>query len=202
MSKVMLLAGLAKHIPYDPSYAYVGIDHGAVCAMEQGIPLCCAIGDFDSVTKQERARMEAYTTIETLPAHKDETDTEIAILYAMEHKYEEIILFGGIGGRLDHTLANLNLIIHRNLPITLMDEHHECKVLTQGRYVVEKRFRYLSFIALEPSCISEENVLYPLDKRSITPADIYPISNEILTKDAIITIHSGRVLMIQCEDAN
>lgn len=196
----MLIAGLANSIPYDPSYTYVGIDHGAVCAIEQGIPLRCAIGDFDSVTKEERARIEAYTTIEKLPAHKNETDTEVAVLYALEHAYEDIILFGGIGGRLDHTLANLNLIIHRELPITLMDEHHECRVLKPGSYTIKKRFRYLSFIALEPSCISEKNVLYPLDKRNITPADIYPISNEIRNEEAMITIHSGKVLMIQCED--
>lgn len=196
----MLLAGLAKNVPYDPSYDYVGIDYGAICAIKENIPLVCAIGDFDSVTPAQRLSIEEYTSIEQLPEHKDETDTEIAVFYALEHHYEEIILYGGLGGRMDHTLANLHLLIHRNLPIILMDEHHYIRVLHEGEYTIQKRFRYLSFIALEKSCISEQNVMYPLDHRFLTPADIYPISNEILGEAASIIIHSGRVLMIQCKD--
>lgn len=202
MSQIMLIAGLAKQIPIMENCDYVGIDRGALIAMNQGIPLRCAIGDFDSITKNEKKAIETYTEIAQLPAHKDETDTEIAIFYALEHKYDRIYLYGGLGGRMDHCLANLALIIHRDLPIVLMNEHHYICKLKIGTYQIPKRFRYLSFLALEDSCISEEGVAYPLHHQPLTPSDIFPISNEIQNDCAQITIHKGSVLMIQCKDAS
>lgn len=197
----MLVAGMAKQVPSFADYDYVGIDHGALSALQSNIALRCAIGDFDSVTPQEKAYIEAHTSIAQLPAHKDETDTEIAIFYALEHGYDEIILYGGLGGRMDHTMANMYLLLHRDLPLILMDEHHYIQVLKPGTYQIPKRFQYLSFLALENTCISEEQVAYPLHKRWLRTSDIYPISNEIIGDYATITIHEGRVLMIQCEDA-
>lgn len=196
----MLVAGLATRIPYDPTFDYVGIDHGAVSCMRQGIPLLCAIGDFDSISHIEKKELSRYTRLEHLPAHKNETDSEVGILYAMEHNYDEIILYGGIGGRMDHTLANMYLAMHRDIPLVLEDEFHYCKVLKEGVHEIPKRFTYLSFLALEDTCISEEGVAYPLDHQHITIQDIFPISNEIIKPTATITIHEGKVLMIQCMD--
>lgn len=196
----MLIAGLAKQIPYRNDCEYIGIDRGALIAIRQGIPLKCAIGDFDSVSEQERTEISNNCPIVVLPSHKDETDTEQGIVYAQEQGYEELILYGGIGGRLDHTLANVYLLTNRELPFTLMDEHHEIKVLKKGIYQIPKRFTYLSFLALEDSVITETGVAYPLYERKLTTKDIYPISNEITDEYADVIIHYGRVLMIQCED--
>lgn len=196
----MLIAGMANTIPVLPDMAYVGIDKGALIALRQHIPLICAIGDFDSITKEEREEVEAYCPIVVLPTHKNETDSEQGIFYALAHHYEEIILYGGLGGRMDHTLANLYLLMHRDLPLILMDETHHIQKLKKGSYEIPKRFPYLSFFALEDTIISEQQVAYPLDHQVLTPADIYGISNEFLTDIAQITIHEGSVLMIQCMD--
>lgn len=196
----MLVAGMAKRIPVLDDVDVAGIDRGALIALRQGISLVCAIGDFDSISREEFHEIQAACPVEKLPAHKNETDSEQGILYALEHGYEEIILYGGLGGRMDHTLANLYLMMHRDLPLILMDEHHYIQKLNEGTHRVPKRFRYLSFLALEQAVISEMNVAYPLDHQAISPSDIYPVSNEILQDHAIITIHQGSVLMIQCED--
>lgn len=198
--KVMLVATLAKQVPVFKDCDYIGIDRGALIAIRQGIQLQCAIGDFDSINEEEKEEVTRHCPIEELPFHKDETDTEQGIFYALQQGYDDIILYGGIGGRLDHTLANLYLLMNRDLPLTLMDEHHEIKVLKKGIYQIPKRFTYLSFLALEDSQITETGVAYPLYERSINTKDIYPISNEILQNHADVTIHYGRVLMIQCED--
>ncbi|MCH4286448.1 MULTISPECIES: thiamine diphosphokinase [Bacillota] len=202
MSKVILVAGMSQNVPVLKGYDYIGIDHGAISCIKQHIPMVCAVGDFDSVNDEEKAMIEKATDIMPLPAHKNETDTEVAIFYAMEHQYEEIILYGGLGGRIDHELANLYLLIHREYPIILMNEQNRIQLLKEGHYKVKKdAYQYLSFLALCDSCISEENVAYPLSKQEISTKDIYTVSNEIIHEEADITIHKGKVLMIQTRDA-
>lgn len=197
----MLVAGMAKHVPYLDNMDYIGIDRGALVCMNQNIPLCCAVGDFDSVSAQELALLYVYTKIKKLPAHKNETDSEEGIAIALEEGYDEIILYGGLGGRMDHELANIHMMIYRDVPITLMDEHNIICVLKPGVYSAEKKHKYLSFLALEPSCISETGVEYPLHKQELQPSDIYAISNEIIHTHGNIELHYGKVLMIQSDDA-
>lgn len=202
MSKVILVAGMSKNVPVIEGYDYVGIDHGAISCIQQQIPMVCAVGDFDSVSMEEKAMIEKATKILPLPAHKNETDTEVAIFHALKHHYEEIILYGGLGGRIDHELANLYLLMHREYPIILMNEQNRIQLLKEGHYKVKKdAYQYLSFLALCDSCISEEAVAYPLNKQEISPKDIYTVSNEIIEEEASITIHKGKVLMIQTRDA-
>lgn len=202
MKRGMLIAGMATQIPLEEDLLYIGIDKGAFLAYEQQIPLLCAIGDFDSITLEQKEQLAAYTTLVQLPAHKDETDSEQAIFYALQQGFDELILYGGLGGRMDHCLANMALLTNREYPLILQDEYHYIKVLKEGMYKIPKRFQYLSFLALQESCISETGVAYPLIKRDISPTDIYSISNEILDDFAQVEIHKGRVLMIQCMDAD
>lgn len=196
----MLVAGMSRKIPLMEDMDYIGIDRGALIAMEQGIVLRAAIGDFDSMSDTAYQRLCAYTKVYKLPTHKNETDSEEAIDYAIKEGYEEIILFGGLGGRIDHELANLHLMIHRQLPITLMDENNLMKVITPGVYHIEKKHKYLSFLALEESFITETGVEYPLYEQQIYPCDIYSISNEIQGAYADVILHGGRMLMIQSDD--
>ena len=200
MPKVVLVAGRAYQIPLIEHADYYGVDHGAICCMHQKIKKKKAIGDFDSITFDELEELKKNTKVIQLPTHKDETDSEAAILIAMEDGYDEIILFGGLGGRIDHEMVNLHLMLYRDYPLTLMDENNTVKVLSKGTYEVEKTHRYLSFLPLEESCITEEGVAYPLDKRKLSLQDIYTTSNEIVNEKARIIIHYGKVLMMQCND--
>lgn len=201
MRKVMLIAGMSTCVPYEADVDYIGIDRGALVCMNQQIPLQAAIGDFDSIDEEDAILLEQYTQVHRLPAHKNETDSEEAIQYAMAQGYDDIILYGGLGGRIDHELANLHLMIHRRLPITLMDACNTMKVITEGTYRIKKEHTYLSFLALEESCITETGVEYPLFEQKLNPQDIYSISNEIKDTYADVTIHYGRMIMMQSEDA-
>lgn len=200
MSKVILIASRAVSVPYEKNCDYIGVDRGAYIAMQQDIPLVCAIGDFDSISEDEKQILSNYTKLITLPVRKNETDSEAAIHYALEHGYDEIVLYGGFGGRIDHSLANLYLLMNRNYALTLQNETNIIKVLMPGKYTVFNNYRHLSFLALEDTIISETGVAYPLHEQFITTSDIYSVSNEILGESAKITIHSGRVLMIQSND--
>lgn len=198
MRCAVLIAGMAKQIPCLPG-DYFGIDRGAFIALHQGITLKAAIGDFDSVSDAERSILEENCPMIVLPVHKNETDSEAAVKHVLSLGYDSIILYGGLGGRIDHELANLRLMTQRHYPLKLMNEHNQLEVLTQGTYTIPKTRKYLSFLALEPSCISEEHVAYPLDHQTVDMQDIYTISNE-MEDVALVTIHKGRVLMIQSDD--
>lgn len=200
MSKVILVAAMSTTVPKYADADYIGIDHGAVSCMNQQIPMLMAIGDFDSTSETELQALQGYTNVHKLQVHKNETDSEEAIAYALERGYDELILYGSLGGRVDHELANLHLLIYRDLPITLMDEQNIVKVIKPGTYEVEKEHTYLSFLALEESCITETGVAYPLHECKIIPSDIFPVSNEIMDTYATITLHYGRMLMIQSDD--
>lgn len=200
MSKVVLVAGMSNTVPFLEDADYIGIDHGAVSCMQQQIPMLMAVGDFDSITESEHEQLKHYTNVKKLPAHKNETDSEVAIFHALELGYDEIILYGSLGGRIDHEMANFHLMLYRDLPITLMDEYNIVQVIKPGTYKVKKQHKYLSFLALEDSCITETGVEYPLQECKLASKDIYSISNEICDEYADVTLHYGKMLMMQSDD--
>lgn len=201
MRGVILISGLADDVYTKEDYALIGVDHGAFVCASHGMHMAAAIGDFDSVTQAEFQQIQAMAdTIIHLPSHKNETDTEEAIQYALAQGYEDILLYGALGGRLDHELANLYLLMHRDYPITLLNKQNRIQILKQGTYKVTKEYTYLSFLALEEAVISETGVAYPLTKQKLTPSDIFAVSNEIVDAYAMITVHEGKIIMIEAND--
>ena len=100
----------------------IGVDRGALILIEHGISPHVSNGDFDSVTKSELEQIKASSLeLIQLPSEKDETDTEVALNYLLTKKVSSIKLYGVIGGRIDHTLANTRLLQHfakKGLPLT------------------------------------------------------------------------------------
>lgn len=97
-------------------------DSGARHALALGLPLELWLGDFDSSPKWLQNALSAPK--EGLPREKDLTDGEALVRKALELGAEEILLLGGIGGRLDHTLAHLGLaflLAERRIRVELTD---------------------------------------------------------------------------------
>ncbi|MBM4431840.1 MAG: thiamine diphosphokinase [Chloroflexi bacterium] len=89
----------------------IAADGGASVALKMGLHPRLVVGDLDSLPARLRSRLEKLGCSFVLyPARKDETDTELAIRYALAQGAEEIVLLGATGGRLDHTLANVFLL--------------------------------------------------------------------------------------------
>lgn len=199
MSLIVLVSPLSAQVPLLEDADYAGVDAGALCCLRQGIPMVFAIGDFDTAGS-EQERIALSTDCHVLPCRKDETDMESALLEAKRRGYDTIILYGVLQGRFDHTMANLYLMLYRDPSIWLMDEKNRVRVIGEGVYEIRREYRYLSFLALEQSCISESGVSYPLTRREIDTHDIYTISNEITADKARIEVHRGRLLMMECSD--
>lgn len=197
----MLIAGMCDTLPHIPDDVdVIGIDYGAYVCYQQKQPMVAAIGDFDSIDSNMYDILKMNTKLISLPCEKNETDTEVAIQYAIQQRYETIYVYGAFGGRMDHELANLYLLMHRRLPIILMNETNRMRILSTGVYQVKKEYTYLSFFALENSCLSERGVRYPIEKQELTPMDIYAVSNEIVEEHAEIEVHSGCVVMVEAND--
>lgn len=113
MSRVLLVAGgnPSDWPTFEPAtYDYfVGIDRGCLHLLEADLPLQLAVGDFDSLSREEyHFVQETAETLIQAPAEKDDTDTQLALQEALQRfPQAEMTIIGATGGRIDHLLANL-----------------------------------------------------------------------------------------------
>lgn len=203
MSKVMLVANMVEEIQYDDSYHYIGIDKGSLFLLDHNINMDIAIGDFDSISENDRIRLKEKTKLIELNPIKDESDTEVALKYAFEN-YDEVILTGVIGGRIDHFLAIYNYLSYTNNDFTVFDKQNKIYKLRTGEHkIYDNGYKYLSFFPIGECVISLNGVKYPLNEKKVTVKENSSllISNEIKEDNAIIEIKKGDVIVIQSRDA-
>ena len=182
---------------------YIGVDKGALTLARNGKRMLVAIGDFDSVEESDLAYIKEYSdTLIQLNPIKDDTDSEAAVMYAIEKGYQKIHLYGGLGGRLDHAMINLRLVSRFPETVYLHDQNNFIFSLGEGVHSIDKRnYTYISFFTENEATISLEGLKYPLDKQQLTNKDTYTTSNEILEDRGIVTVHAGQVTVIQSKDA-
>ena len=182
---------------------YIGVDKGALTLARNGKRMLVAIGDFDSVEESDLAYIKEYSdTLLQLNPIKDDTDSEAAVMYAIEKGYQKIHLYGGLGGRLDHAMINLRLVSRFPETVYLHDQNNFIYSLAEGVHSIDKRdYTYISFFTEDKATISLEGLKYPLDKQQLTNKDTYTTSNEILEDRGIVTVHAGKVTVIQSKDA-
>ena len=182
---------------------YIGVDKGALTLARNGKRMLLAIGDFDSVEESDLSSIKDYSdTFIQLNPIKDDTDSEAAVMYAIEKGYQKIHLYGGLGGRLDHAMINLRLVSRFPETVYLHDQNNFIYSLAEGVHSIDKRdYTYISFFTEDKATISLEGFKYPLDKQQLTNKDTYTTSNEILEDRGIVTVHAGKVTVIQSKDA-
>jgi thiamine pyrophosphokinase len=201
VKKAVLVCGWQDDLPPHLEGDYIGIDRGALLLARHHIPMRFAIGDFDSIDEQGKKLIRAYTDeIIQLDPIKDESDTEAALNEAIERGYDEIVLWGGLGGRFDHALVNLKLA-QRHACLRLLDAQNEIYTLAKGKHTLVKTEKpYLSLFALEDSEISLHGFNYPLDHAVMTPDTTLGLSNQLTEKKAQIDVHVGKLLVIRSQD--
>ena len=145
---------------YDQVY-FVGADRGALRLVKAGYELDVALGDFDSVSEEERQVIEAHSReFQAFPSEKDDTDGHLALDLAMtrwpEADYVALGFLGERGGRLDHFLANIWLAHQPRFQVglsrlSLLEAHHKVRFLEPGHHVLAyEPCLYLSVISLTP----------------------------------------------------
>ena len=133
MTCAVLITPLVDVVPIIEGCDYIGVDAGALKIIDQGLPIKMAVGDFDSLNEEDLKRITC--PIERHPIMKDETDSELAIRLCKD--YDTIYLYGGIQGRIDHTIANIRLAMYRFNNLVLIDEHQKISVMNVGEYEID-----------------------------------------------------------------
>ncbi|MEX2460451.1 MAG: thiamine diphosphokinase [Paenibacillaceae bacterium] len=191
-----------------PDDVYVGADRGALFLVQQGIKPDISMGDFDSVDETELAfiRHNSKQMLCCDPVMKDLSDTEMAFSWALDQNPEEIILYGALGTRIDHSLANIHLLIHalqRQTHCTIVDPHNRVRLIDQS--VILKRTDRFTHVSLLPFTsqvmgITLQGFQYPLHEAMLTIGQSMGISNRLVEPFGHIQIKQGMLLVIESKD--
>lgn len=156
------------------------------------------VGDFDS---HENPNLSVETIV--LPCEKDDTDTFFAAKEAVKRGFDDFILIGTVGGRLDHTLGNVSVLLYLfslGKKAEMIDDFSEMQIVGDKTVFVDSSYSYFSLLNItgEAEGITERNVKFPLENAKITCEYQYGISNEVLPGEtAEITVEKGKALLIK-----
>ncbi|MBC8530772.1 thiamine diphosphokinase [Gehongia tenuis] len=173
-------------------------DRGALYARRAGLRPDVILGDMDSLEDPEAYRMPGVTFME-LPREKDDTDTLYAADWCAKEGYGELTILGAIGSRLDHTLANVFLLLRmlkKGVKAELLDGHN--RVFAAGPGIARlpgEPGQTVSLLPLDgPVRVKEtRGLFYPIMEGTLPPEYPYGVSNVITGLPAEVEIESGHL---------
>ncbi len=178
----------------------IAADRGLDYALKAGIIPDIVVGDFDSAESPVPNGVEC---IRVSPI-KDDTDAMLAAETAMERGCDELRFFCALGGRLDHTAANIQMLyalLERGIRAELYGIKERVYLLRGAAADIPRYDGYLSVFSYGDSAVvSESGVKYPLDRHRLTNSFPLGVSNEITAPTARITAHEGTALIMEIKD--
>ena len=185
----------------------IAADSGYNNASRLGVRPGPLLGDLDSIDRGALApdELEHIEKI-IVPAIKDDTDTQLAVDTALERGADEIIIIGGLGGRLDHTLSTVFLLEYikdKGARGVITDGRNRVRIMESGEELTIKRgYKYLSLVGLTDTCegVSISGVFYPLKDAVLERKYAFAVSNEITADAAEISLSKGILLVIESRD--
>jgi len=185
-----------------PADQLIAADGGLAHMQALGLRPHVLLGDLDSVGANQASRVEANgTRIERFSPHKDQTDLELAVRLAVAEGGADILIFGALGARWDHTLANLLLLAHpdfRAVRLRLIDGLQQI-YLIQGQTVIEGRpGDTVSLISLQGNArgVTTTGLEYPLQQGQLVFGSTLGVSNVLLGAEATVRVEEGLVACI------
>ncbi|MBP3877458.1 MAG: thiamine diphosphokinase [Lachnospiraceae bacterium] len=156
------------------------------------------VGDFDS-------HANPHLPVETivLPCEKDDTDTVFAVKEALKRGYEEFLLIGMTGARMDHTLGNIYILDNldsQGKKGTIIDDYSEMEMISGRTAYIGGEYAYFSVLNITGLArgICIRNAKYPLEDGEIRSGYQYGISNEVVPgRTAEVSVREGKLLLIK-----
>ena len=196
-----------------PCDLVVAADRGALAALALGLRPDVVVGDVDSLGADEARRLAgAGIPFERVPAEKDETDTELAILVALRRGATAIAILGALGGpRLDHALANVALLGHgalRGCATEILDGRTRVRLLSaedDGGAALSLAGRTGDTVSLIPvgrdvEEVTTHGLAYPLAGATLPAGPARGVSNVRTAPDARVAGGRGRLLVVEIAD--
>lgn len=194
-----------KRILRDCEYI-ICADGGARHLLKIDIVPHLIVGDLDSMDAYTKNYfMQKNVAFIKFPPKKDYTDTELAVEYALDKGANEITFMGVLGSRMDHSIANITLLLpllYKGIKGKIVDEHNEMFIINKYEEVEGEIGEFLSIIPLSEKVegITLEGLEYPLKDCTIHMGQTIGISNRFISKKAKITIGRGNALLIKARD--
>ncbi|MGD9560424.1 MAG: thiamine diphosphokinase [Oscillospiraceae bacterium] len=194
-----VVAGMRRYVPSDAFI--IAADAGWKNAEALGLPIHLAVGDFDSAAAPKGAQ-----ELLRLPAEKDDTDTHFAAKQAVLRGFKSALMLGCMGGRADHTHANLQTLLYlAQNGLSARMEEPGCTVHCFGpgaHRLPAEAGRWLSvFAAGGPARgVTLSGVKYPLHAATLEPNTPLGVSNAFVEPRAHIACETGWLYVYTTEE--
>lgn len=177
---------------------YIAADGGGKLATKLGVVPAMTVTDHDSSS----AKYDQGECV-LLPVEKDVTDTRAAMDIAFQRGYRDFLLLGCLGGRMDHTVANLlsaRQLTELGARVTLADAKNELTVLLPGAYPLKAEGFSVFAMTEKVEGLTLSGVQYPLNGFTLTLDNPLCVSNRVIAEDAALCFDSGVLLLIFAND--
>mgnify|MGYP000010849427 FL=1 len=171
-------------------------DGGANLLEKLGVVPMEIWGDFDSVPENILEKYEkSGVIIKRFPKDKDFTDGELILKYISEKKYDKIIVIGGLGGRKDHELTNLNLMFKfKNL--IFVSETEDIFAIENYREFIGEKGKTISFVPFSEKVenLTLKGFKYPLTNYTLHQGESICMSNIAQEDICVVSFDKGKLI--------
>lgn len=180
----------------------IAADGGFAYLQQQGLNPDLVVGDFDSLGAPPE-----HPNLVRLDPIKDETDTLSAIQLGQSRGYERFVIYGGTGGRTEHTIANLQnlaMLAQRGQRGWLVGPNEIFTAISGGsiRFAASSRgFLSVFSMTTESTGVWESGLKYSLENYTLTATYPIGVSNEFTGQPAEISVKDGILLLIYTMEA-
>jgi thiamine pyrophosphokinase len=181
----------------------IAADGGSRYAIALGLNLDAVIGDLDSIDELSRTIVETSgVPLIISPTNKNETDLELAVLYAVHQGAQSIALLGTLGGRADMTLANMHLLLHPELNGIRVEVWNGGQtawlIAPPGEDIQGEVGDTVSLLPLRGDAegVTTTNLEYPLNNEELQLGIARGVSNVMTTTHARVDIRSGILFVV------
>lgn len=173
----------------------IAVDGGLAHLKDAGVEPDMAIGDFDSL-----GYVPTGMRVTRFSPDKDKSDMELALRRAKSMRYEDVYVYGGLGGRLDHTLANLQLFAQfseAGLYVTAIDATTAVTFVT-GPDTFEMPAVEAGTVSVfsmndKAEGVFERGLKWELDDTELTNRTSLGLSNELIGEAVMIGVEKGTI---------
>ena len=182
----------------------IGADSGVDHALAAGWHVDVVVGDLDSIDPRSlEAATASGASIIRYRTDKDATDLELALRHALSLGADRVDVAGGGGGRLDHHLANMLLIAHRDFAaLNLQMITAAARLLPvhggQRRTVPAAVGDIVTIVAVggDATGVTTAGLEYSLDDAPLPASSSRGVSNVAVTGNPTVEVRSGTILVV------